>query len=752
MESAVKRLGPYEILNKLGAGGMGDVYRARDTRLDRDVAIKVLPSRFANDPQATARFQREMKAVAAFSHSNIRAIFDVGCEQGVTYAVMELLEGETLGNRIRKGALDWSSVVAIGIAIAEGLAVAHAKGVTHRDIKPDNIFLTAESVVKILDFGLVRVDTISAISPEEIPATIVQETQPGTILGTVQYMSPEQVRGRPADARSDVFSLGCVLYEMTSGRRAFASDTNADTIAAILHQTAPVLTESDPGRPPELNRVIARCLEKDPNHRYASGREVAEALKALGSQFTAGGRLVPDSGVRGPSDSAVRTVTDTAMRNETSAAWAAPSSVDSVAVLPFVNLSSDKENEYFSDGLAEELIAVLTRIEGLRVASRTSSFAFKAKNEDVRRIGEQLNVRRVLEGSVRKSGNRIRISVQLVNVEDGYQLWSETYNRQLEDVFEIQDEISQSISKALRLIFSKSVQSAAAQVPTGSMEAYDCYLRGRQFFHQFRRRGYQFAVQMFRRAIEIDPNYARAYAGLADCHSMLYTYWVATSEMLQAADAASLKARELAPDLAEVHVARGLYEALCKHYEEAEVEYQTAIRIDPHLFEARYFFGRMCLAQGRLADAAGHFEAACRLRPDDFQAAGHLGSIYVGLGRKEEALAASRYSLQVIEKHIGLNPDDARALYLGAVTQCQLGNTQRGLDWAGRALAIDPEEPVTLYNVACVYALQGKLETALDCLEASLQFGFGHKEWIEHDSDLDALRSLPRYQALLLKL
>jgi TolB-like protein/Tfp pilus assembly protein PilF len=421
----------------------------------------------------------------------------------------------------------------------------------------------------------------------------------------------------------------------------------------------------------------------------------------------------------------------------------------SVAVLPFVDMSADKENEYFSDGMTEELIDALAKVEGLQVAARTSSFAFKGKSEDVRKIGQLLNVQTVLEGSVRKAGNRLRISVHLVNVADGYHLWSETYNRELADIFDIQDEIAQSITKALRVILTEKEKQALEKAPAADVRAYDCYLRGRHFFHQFRRKGFEFAIQMFERAIALDPSYARAYAGLADCCSLLYMYWDTRPANLQRADEASRKALQLDPRLAEAHVARGLAVSLKKQYPEAERAFETATQLDPNLFAAYYFYGRTCLAQGKLLEAAQLFEQACRLRPDDYQAASHLGSIYAGLGRTADAQAAGRRCLDAVEKHLGLHPDDARAIYLGAVVWCQLGDADRAVEWANRALAMDPEEPVTLYNVACVYSLQGKLEQAIDCLEGALKHGFAHKAWIEHDADLNAIRAHPRYQELL---
>jgi serine/threonine protein kinase/Flp pilus assembly protein TadD len=722
------RLGPYEVQASLGAGGMGEVYRARDTRLERDVAVKVLPEQLAQDKQALHRFEREAKAVAALSHPNIVTIYDVGSDRGLTYAVMELLTGRTLRDRMRQGAFDWPEAVQIATAIADGLAAAHAKGVIHRDVKPQNIFLTDDGGVKVLDFGLARLESRESPSSPDGPSL---DTRPGVVLGTVAFMSPEQVRGQTADARCDIFSLGSVLYEMVLGRHPFFGPTPADTMAAILNEHPAALSQSGRQRPAELDRLILRCLEKDATRRYASARDVAQALRAIGRGVSSDSQL------------------ETSAYGDTPQPAAAADRTPSVAVLPFRNLSSDPENEYFSDGLAEELINALAKVEGLHVTSRTSAFAFKGRNEDVRRIGEQLNVRTVLEGSVRKSGNRLRISAQLVNVADGYQLWAETYNRELDDIFAIQDEIALSIAKALRVILSEKEQRALEKVPTANVKAFEYYLRGRQFVHQFRRKGFEFAQQMFARAIAIDPKYALAHAGIADCHSLLYTYWDPTPEHLKQADEASRKALELDPNLAEAHVARGLAVSLTKQFAEAEREYETAIRLDPSLYAAHYFYGRACQSQGKLAEAARLFEQACQLCPDEYQSATHLGSVYAGLDCAADARSADERGLKTVERHLELHPDDARALYLGATALCRVGDRARAVEWASRALAMDPEEPVTLYNVACVYSLQGQIEKAIDCLEGALKHGFAHKEWIEHDSDLNPLHEHPRYQALL---
>jgi non-specific serine/threonine protein kinase len=725
-------LGRYEVVAKLGAGGMGEVYRARDRRLDRDVAIKVLPEATAKDATALGRFHRETKVIAGLSHPNILTIFDSGTHEDITYAVMELLEGQTLRQRLKQSVLDLPEVLLIAGAIAEGLGAAHHKGVVHRDIKPDNIFLTTDGAVKILDFGLARVerqrDVLTTLSG---PVTV--ETQPGMLMGTITYMAPEQVRGQQADPRSDVFAFGCVLFEMLTGRRPFERPTSADTMSAILNEPPPTLSASGRNRPAELDRLVLRCLEKEPDSRYASARALTGILKQMAVQVAAA--------------AVTRSELETAALP--SGTRPTPRGTPSVAVLPFVNMSSDPENEFFSDGLAEELISSLSKVEGLHVASRTSSFAFKGKNENIRKIGEELKVKAVLEGSVRKSGNRLRISAQLVNISDGFQLWSETFNRQMEDVFAIQDEIAQSITKALKGILTEKDREAVCKPAADDVRAYEHYLRGRQFFHQFRYKGFEFARQMFAKAIEIDPKYARAHAGLADCYSFLFSNWEPKPEHLAQAETASQKALELDPNSAEAHVSRGFALSLQKNYEEARKEFETAIRLDPGLYEAYFFFGRACMAEGRREEAAALFEKASQVRPDAYQPACLRTSIYFGLGQKDKALAACRQGLLVVQKHLDLHPDDARALYLGAIALSHLGDRQQALQWADRAVAIDPEETMTLYNVACLYSLLGQTERALECLDNAVKLGYSNWRWMEHDSDFDPLRSESRYQKLV---
>jgi len=472
--------------------------------------------------------------------------------------------------------------------------------------------------------------------------------------------------------------------------------------------------------PESVEKAVTKAMAIEPSGRYSTAAQFAQAL--------ASGSLV--------------TPTDTASLPQT-----VVSAAKSVAVLPFTNMSADPDNEYFTDGMAEEIINALNKVQSLRVAARTSSFAFKGKNEDVGDIGRKLKVSTVLEGSVRKMGNRLRITAQLVNVADGYHLWSERYDREMEDVFAIQDDISQAIVKALKVILSEGEKKQIEKARVENVAAYDYYLRGRQYY-QIHRKSLEYARQMFNRAIETDPEYARAYAGVADSCSLLYMYFDARDFNLKQADIASAKALELEPDLAEAHVARGLAVSLSKRFNEAEAEFETAMRLDPKLFEASYWFGRALLAEGRFQEAAKMFERASALRPEDYQAPNFLAQAYNSLGMTDEGAAANKRSIRLMEERLALNPADARASNLLAATYANFGDAEKAMDYAERSLAIDPDDAMLLYNVACTYSLLGKVDDAIGCLERAVDKGFGHKEWLDHDPDLNALRENPRFQTI----
>jgi len=713
-------LAHYRILEKLGAGGMGEVFLAEDTRLDRRVALKVLSPELASKPDRIERFRREARAVAALNHPNIVTIYSVEEADGSSFLTMELVEGELLSHRVRPGGLPLDEFLAVAKPLADALAAAHERGITHRDLKPSNVMVGRDGRLKVLDFGLAKLQETSKAGDDETMALSAAElTQAGAMLGTMPYMAPEQARGRPADHRVDIFSLGVIFYELLTGERPFRGETSAEIVSSILRDVPREVSQVRTELPDHLARLVRRCLEKDPARRIQSARDLRLELDELA----------------------------------VAAAEPAAKTAPSVAVLPFADMSPEKDQDYFCEGIAEELINGLGRIENLRVASRTSSFQFKGATVDVREIGRLLDVGNILEGSVRKAGNHLRITAQLVTVADGYRRWSDRYDREMKDIFAIQDEIAESIVEALEVTLSPKERRAIQNVATRDVEAYDFYLRGRKFFYETTRSSYEYARQLYSRAIEIDPNYALAFAGIADCCSFLYMFAEASEANMRLADENSLRALELDPELAESHASRGLALSIAKQFAAAEAEFQEAVRLNPKLFEAYYFAGRNFMAQGAYTEAASRFEKAAEMRSDDYQARSFQAQALEGMKAPAEDIErVHREVARRVEDHVLMNPDDSRAFTLGATARLGLGDRRGALDWGERALQIAPDEPMVLYNVACIHTLAGEPDRALELLGRAIDEGFGHKAWIEHDSDLATLRDDPAYQALLARL
>jgi serine/threonine protein kinase/Tfp pilus assembly protein PilF len=699
----------YVIQNVIGFGASGVVYLAHDKGLDRKVVLKFLSKPLYQDKGSRLQFQREAQAIAQLNHPNIVTIYEIGEYEGLPFITMEYVEGGSVDKYIAKRRLSMEEVLELAIQISDGLTEAHSHGIIHRDLKPSNILINNLGRAKIVDFGLALLLKKDLTPPA------------GLIVGTANYMSPEQVQGLAVDARSDLFSFGVVLYKILTDKAPFQGTDIGETFQAILQKEPLPMAEYSSNIPLEVERIVSRLLKKNRELRYQHaddlGADLRYTLEAVVS----------------------RRVQYPGRKKEYSR---------SIAVLPFSNLSADREQEYFCDGMAEEIINALTKVKGLRVAARTSTLAFKDSKEDVWEIGRKLHVETLLEGSVRRSGDLLRVSVQLIDVATTYHLWSERYDKKVQDIFGIQDEIAQNVVRALQLILSENELQNLFKTSTTDSSAYDYYLRGRQFFHQGRRKSLQFARQMFAKATEIDPQYALAYAGIADCCAMLVHFYGESSDVhLAEADRASSRALELDPKLAQAHAARGFTLWLMGKFDEAKVEFETAMQMDPGQAQTPFLYGRACFQRGDFAQAARLFDQACQGH-HNHEARFFAAQSYQALGNTEAALIAYRLALREVEKHVELNPDDARAFTIGAVSLCRLGERQAGLEWAEQAVAIDPEDPGIQYNVACLFALEGEHPRAIQCLEAAVKAGFAHKDWVEKDPDLDSLRNDPRFKAL----
>ena len=723
----------YRVREKIGSGGMGDVYRAVDLQLDRPVALKFLNDELLHEDAAVERLHREARAIARMAHPNIATLYEIVRTPETIFLVLEFLEGESLDRRLTRGTMSLDEILRVGIGVARGLAEAHAHGIVHRDVKPANVMLSPRGDVKILDFGLARVPVANkgrARGPEATPVGTVGgdiaskawaagqektlEIADG-VSGTLSYMAPEQLSGAPPDPSMDVYALGVMLYRMCCGSLPFTAPNRPELVAKILCDRAPRPGQFHPDLPRELERLIEDCLEKEPTHRPSSAGFVADELEALAHRHLR------------------RSLHGT----------------QRLAVLPFVDMSAEGDQAYFCDGITEELILGLSHVAKLDVIARTSVFRYKNSPMDIRRIGHDLGADAVLEGSVRKAGERLRITAQLIDVASGNPLWSESYDRQLRDVLAVQDEIARNIVRALEVTLQPGESMPRAYRRARDPEAYDYYLRGRQFFYLYHRRGMELALKMFGLAVEHDPDFALAYTGMTNCWSYLFLYADRRSESLQKADEASLRALELDPDLAEAHVARGQVLSLSERHDEAEQEFRRATELDPRLFDAAYLYARDCFAQGRLEEAAALFTRAQELDPRDYQSPALLAMVQDGLGHPATALRARRCAVDLIEEHLKRHPGDVRALYMGANCLISIDEPRRALEWAELARSIEPDDPMVLYNLACIFSKAGEVDDALDCLDRAVRGGLVQRGWIVNDPDLEAVRAHPRYADVL---
>ena len=672
------RLGPYEVLSPLGSGGMGEVYRARDSRLGRDVAIKVLPAEFATDPGRLRRFEQEARATSSLNHPNILTVYDVGTHQGTPFLVTELLEGETVRARIGRGALTPGESIELAAQVAAGLAAAHEKGIVHRDLKPENLFVTSDGRVKILDFGLAKLQR----TPDEVAAapTVAGATRPGLLMGTVSYMSPEQVRGQAVDRRADIFSFGCVLYEMLVGERPFSESTAADTLSAILTRDPRPLTDCRPDVPLPLERVVLRCLQKRPEERFDTARDVGFALSAVAQSQKPSGRADRPGPLHRPA---------------------------SIAVLPPVNLSADAEQEYFCEGIAEEIINALTHVEGLRVVARTSSFAFKGRAQDIREIGRSLDVGAVLEGSVRKSGDRLRIAAQLINVADGCHLWSERFDRRLDDVFAIQDEIALAIVEHLKVKLLSAERASLVRGRAYNLEAYDAYLKGLFEWNRMTPEGFARCQGLFREAIRLDPELAPAHAQLADSITSP-SWWADQPPSAALAQAIPLAERALAldPNLAHAHSVIGHCRAFFERDRIAgERSLRRAVEIAPNGALAQTYLGLFLMTEGGREEPVARARLALRLDPLSPAVRTWAGTVLFYSGEPAEGLSA-------LEEQIARTPDFWMPHYFRSAALAAAGRLGEARSEAEAALELSGGASLTLSLLVCLCQLLGDRERA----------------------------------------
>jgi non-specific serine/threonine protein kinase len=736
MESQVgKTLSHYKILRQLGAGGMGVVFEAEDTRLGRRVAVKFLSEQLQNDLPMLERFQREARAASALNHPGICTVFAIEQHERQHFIVMELLEGATLAERIGHKAFAIEALLDVGIQIADALESAHSKGIVHRDLKPVNLILNERGQVKILDFGLAKIDGGAAVANAESSGSQVetafqrnQLTTAGSVLGTLYYMSPEQARGQLTDARTDLFSLGIVLYQMATGELPFQGDTQAVVFDAILNRDPRPLREANPAMPQALEQVLEKALEKDRSLRYQTATELKTDLLRLRRKLDSGrSRAVDPSEVKSsPGKRAER----------------------SIAVLYFENLSGVKDDEYLRDGITEDIITELSKIEGLRINPRSTVLAYRDKPVTSAQVGQQLGAAYALEGSLRRAGERLRITTQLVDTQSGYPVWSERYDREMKDVFEVQDEIARKIAEALRIKLSPQEQEALAAKPTDNLQAYDLYLRGRSYARRLTRQDLEFALQMYENAVTQDAGFALAYAAIANVCAYYHAHYAREDVWIHRARAAAERAMSLKPDVPEVMVAQAWILYARTQYEEMTAIVRNVIARKRDCEGAYYLLLRGLYASGKYQDVANVADEAIESSGTDYNVYVPIMNSLGALGKDEALRNIRQRAIQAFETHLRQVPEDARARILIAAYYASEGRHEDALREANLAMLLRPNEAMVHYNAACTFCSMDRKSEALDALSKAWRNGFKDADWARRDPDLALLHGDPEFERL----
>jgi serine/threonine protein kinase/Flp pilus assembly protein TadD len=795
--AAGTRLGRYEIRSPIGKGGMGEVYLARDTQLDRTVALKLLPPDVASDQQRMNRFVREAKATAALSHPNIAHIYEIGEADDVTFIAMEYVEGRTLRQYMKSARIPLDEALYIALQVASALSEAHAEGIIHRDIKPENIMLRPDGYVKLLDFGLAKLvekRSQEQYTLDEAPTLLIQ-TNPGMLMGTVTYMSPEQARGLEVDGRTDIWSLGVVLYEMIAGQVPFTGQTTTDMLVSILEHRPRALSKAMPEIPIDVDRIITKAMAKRRESRYQSASDLVAAIKSLRQEMEFKAKLARslqldarateavtqyDTKATLPSGQELSASSKNTGRTSLSQRRRRPrrKAIDSLAILPLANDSGEHDTEYLSDGITESIISSLSQLPKLRVMARATVFRYKGREIDPLQVGQELNVRAVLTGTVFHLNDNLLIRTELVDTTDGSRLWGEQYNRKMTDIFAIQDEIAREISEKLRFKLTGEEQKRIAKRHTDNPEAYRLYLKGRYNWNKRTPEGFKLGIEYFREAIDLDSGYALAYAGLADSYNMLGNYSeLAPRDAFPRAKTAAIKALRIDETLSEARAS--LAYAMNGYdwdWKKAGAEFKRAIELKPNYATAHYWYATVHLAAlGKLDEAISEMTEAQELDPlsliintnlgwiyyfarryDDAVKQIHkaleidenfnvayfkLGQVYERQGRYEEAIAQYRRAMQ-LSSNLWIMPGLGHALAMTG----QQDEARRLLD---ELLRMSHERYVSPYFVAEIYRGLGEIDLTFEWLNKAYEHHSDWLVWLGVEPALDGLRSDPRFTDLM---
>jgi non-specific serine/threonine protein kinase len=727
-------VGHYEIVRKLGAGGMGVVYEALDSQLGRRVALKFLPPEMAQDSNLLERFQREARAASALNHPNICTIHAIEQHERRHFIVMELLEGASLAQKMGRQPMEMDQLLVLAIQMADALESAHAKGIVHRDIKPANLFVTDRGQLKILDFGLAKITVEDAAAGNAAEAQTMGAsaalTSPGSAVGTITYMSPEQARGQLVDGRTDLFSAGTVLYQLATGTLPFSGDTSAIIFDAILNHDPKPASELNPLLPADFVRILQKALEKDRNLRCQTATELKTDLSRLKRDLESSKRRAKEKTESDPGSGIHRTTSK------------------SVAVLYFENLSGAKEDEYLRDGITEDVITDLSKIRGLNVFSRPTVLAFRDKVVTPAQVGQQLGASYVLTGTLRRAGARIRISAQLVDTRTDFSLWSERFDREMKDVFEVQDEMARKIAEALRVTLTPEELEALAVKPTENLQAYDLYLRGKRYARRQTRQDLEFALQMFENAVNIDPSFALAYAACANACAMFYCNYSRDQVWVERAREASGKAVALRWDLPEVQVAQAWVLYAAELHDEAVRMVRKAIERKKDCEGAYYLLCRALFAAGHYQDVVEVAEAAVEASGEDYNVYVPIGNAFRALGKEEARRNWIQREIAAFENHLRQVPEDARARVLLGADYADIGRSDDALRELNLAVTLRANEASILYNAACLYCALGRKQEAMETLRKSWEAGFKDSSWARRDPDLAILHDDPEFDRL----